>query len=217
MGSAWTWTLNWGEIRSDLVVGSCPMTARDLDTIRAGTATTALLSLQTDECRAAFRIDYRAQVRHARKRGVKLVNVPMRDFDPPDQRRHLPDAVRALHRLLADGDRVYVHCTAGINRSPLAVLAYLSFVEGSPAEESLRFIRRGRPEAEPYQEAFDGCWRDLCAGNRDAVALAAWTLAQQRPDAAAAANWYAAERQVIRALFLAEETRRQRRDVVRRH
>ena len=88
----WEWTLNWGQIREDLFIGSCPMTPEDIDRIRDESGATALLSLQSDECRAALSIDYAAHRAHGEQHGVAMVNAPMLDFDPPDQRRNLPDA-----------------------------------------------------------------------------------------------------------------------------
>ena len=85
----WTWTLNWGAVRDDLVVGSCPMTFADIDRIAGETGSTALLSLQHDECRRHFRIDYAAHLAHGWAADLVMVNAPMRDFDPPDQRRNL--------------------------------------------------------------------------------------------------------------------------------
>ena len=42
----------------------------------------------------------------------------------------LPEAVRMLYVLKhALGKRVYVHCTAGINRATLTVVGYLTFVQ----------------------------------------------------------------------------------------
>ncbi len=42
----------------------------------------------------------------------------------------LPEAVRMLYALKhALGKRVYVHCTAGINRATLTVVGYLTFVQ----------------------------------------------------------------------------------------
>jgi hypothetical protein len=40
--------------------------------------------------------------------------------------------IRKLALLLAMGKRVYVHCTAGINRATLTVLGYLTFVKVRP-------------------------------------------------------------------------------------
>ena len=78
----------------------------------------------------------------------------MRDFDPADQRRALPAAVRALHGLLRQGHRVYVHCTAGINRAPLVVLTYLTLVEGIELEEAMTLLVHARPEVSPTWEAY---------------------------------------------------------------
>ena len=43
----------------------------------------------------------------------------------------LPEAVRMLYLLLSMGRRVYVHCTAGINRATLTVVGYLTFVQAT--------------------------------------------------------------------------------------
>lgn len=193
----WQWSLNWGEIRGDLVVGSCPMTNADIDRIRGDSGASALLSVQTDLCRDHFGIDYAAHVRHGRALGLAMANAPMRDFDPPDQRRHLPDAVRCLNALLAEGRRVYVHCTAGINRSALTVLAYLAFVEGLAPDDAMALILAGRPEAQPYWEAFNGCRADLIDRHRDDIRLEAYLLSH-RPEAAGPLDdWARAERIVL--------------------
>lgn len=41
----------------------------------------------------------------------------------------LPEAVRLLDLLVTNGKRVYVHCTAGINRATLTTVGYLTFVK----------------------------------------------------------------------------------------
>ena len=110
------------------MIGSCPVVPDDVDRIRDDTGVTALLSLQSDDCRRALGIDQRQLAEHASRRALVFVGAPFRDFDPADQRNRLPDAVRTLSSLLRSGHRVYVHCTAGINRSPLVVLAYLTFL-----------------------------------------------------------------------------------------
>jgi len=132
-----------------------------------------------------------------------LRNAPMRDFDVEDQRRHLVDAVVGLTRLLSVGHRVYVHCTAGINRAPLTVLGYLTLVEGWPYHEALALIRAGRPQAEPYREAWRACHSDLVEQNRPAIEACAWGLSQRHPEVIAQENWSRAETAVIRELLLA--------------
>jgi predicted protein tyrosine phosphatase len=198
----WTWSLNWGAVRDDLVVGSCPMTFSDIDRIAAETGSTALLSLQHEECRRHFRIDYAGHLAHGWAADLVMVNAPMRDFDPPDQRRNLPKAVRRLVGLLAAGHRVYVHCTAGINRSPLTVLAYLTFVESQPFEEALAIVVGGRPGAEPTWEAYHGAREDLLSKVQENIALEAYLLSQSHPGRTPEANWVEAERAVLRNVLL---------------
>lgn len=198
----WELTLNWDEIRSDLIIGSCPLTHEDVDTILAATGANALLSLQSDDCRTALSIDYAAQRAHGERHGVAMVNAPMLDFDPPDQRRNLPGAVRTLSSLLTGGRKVYVHCTAGVNRSPLVVMAYLSFVEMVSADEALAFIRQSRPSADPSWEAYIGCREDLIESLSRHVHVRAYYLAQQHADADPVRNWHRAEQDVIRQAFL---------------
>jgi hypothetical protein len=198
----WQWTLNWNEIRADIVVGSCPMAIADIDRIRDDTGADALLSLQSDDCRAAFGIDYEELRQHASGRGLRMVNTPMLDFDPPDQRRALPAAVKALTGLLAERHKVYVHCTAGMNRSPLTVLGYLAFVEQVPPEEAIGLIRRARPEADPSWEAFDACRQDLVDALHDHIQVRAYYVARERPDDDPVRNWYRAETDIIREAFL---------------
>lgn len=198
----WKWTLNWDEIRDDLVIGACPMSPEDIDTIHDQTGATALLSVQTDDCRKAFDIDYDAHQVHAGRKGLVMVNAPMRDFDPPDQRRRLPRAVARLHELLGDGHKVYVYCTAGINRSPLTVLAYLTFVEGMARDAAMQLILDGRVVAEPYWEAYNACYRDLLDTYRGAIKRRAFQVALLHPDNNQEENWREAERYIIRAAFV---------------
>lgn len=197
----WVWTLNWSEIRNDILIGSCPTCPADIDLICDRTGADALLSLQTDDCRAALGINYELLVTHALSRSVAMVNEPMRDFDAEEQRRRLPDAVSALCDLLRRGHRVYVHCTAGINRGPLVVLAYLTLVEGVEIGEAMAMIHRGRPEASPYWSAYSGCRQDALEAHRAAIALHAWHFSVENPGETPERNWFRAEQEIMSRAF----------------
>jgi hypothetical protein len=200
----WTWTLNWNEVRSDLVVGSCPMTAEDLTRIRDRTGVDGVLCVQSDECLAHFGIDYSEHLRHGGRLGLDMRRVPMGDFDVADQRRHLGNAVRTLGQLLSAGRRVYVHCTAGLGRSPLVVVGHLTLVEMMPEAEAFALVKARRPGAAPSPEALAGCRADLVRVYRAQIEEEAGRIYRRRLAAGrpgdAESDWLVAERSVLRSV-----------------
>ncbi len=165
----WTWSLNWGVITPELIVGSCPQEPADLEEIKLSTGVSAVLSLQHDECLAHYGIDYDLMSREGRLMGLAMERHPIRDFDPRETRKHLPEAVRKLANLQSQGHRTYVHCTAGVSRAPLTVFGYLALVSGVDEVTARSMIMDGRPESVPYWEAYDGARSDLVALHREAI------------------------------------------------
>lgn len=194
----WVWTLNWDSITPRIVIGSCPMSAGDLERIRGEAGASALLSLQHDECHAHFRIDYAELRRHGADLGLELARHPIRDFDTREARRELPGAVRALDGLLERHERVYVHCTAGMGRAPLTVLGYLVFVHGARFEQALALLRARRPIVCPNIEAYRACRDDLLARHGRAIALRIRDLRKQEPQARLDQRQQRAEQEVLR-------------------
>ena len=197
----WTWSLNWGEVSPHLVVGTCPMTPVDLARIQAGAGVSALLSLQHEDCLAYWGIDYETLHRQGERLGLAMRRCPVRDFDIQNQRERLPYAVAALSGLRAAGHRTYVHCTAGLGRAPLTVLAYLTWMEGQSPEGAIHLIHAARPGAVPAWEAYHGCREDLVARHRSRIAQLAYELHETDRLRSALENWADAEAQVLRAVL----------------
>ena len=198
-----TWPLNGNVVRHDRVVGSGPREPSDLDALRVATRVSAVLAVQHDDCLAKQEIDYPRQVRHGRRLGLTMERCPLRDFDPADQRRGLPAAVRGLYGLLRQGHRVYVHCTAGINRAPLVVLTYLTLVEGIGLEEAMTLLLHARPEICPTWEAYHGCRQDLTARYEERIRQRAMELGRGSAPPAGSALWLQAEREIGREVLTA--------------
>ncbi len=196
-----TWPLNGNVVRHDRVVGSCPRTPSDLDALRVETRVSAILSVQHDECLEKQEIDYPRQVRYGRRLGLTMERYPLRDFDPADQQRALPAAVRGLYGLLRQGHRVYVHGAAGINRAPRVVLAYLSLVEGMSLEEAMTLLLRARPEVCPTWEAYHGCRQELTARYEDRIRQRAFKCSQRQPEQSPSDHWLQAERELWREVL----------------
>lgn len=58
-------------------------------------------------------------------------------------------AVKALRYLCSLHERVLVHCTAGVSRSPFVVAIYLALKTGNNFLKSLDFVAKGRTCAYP--------------------------------------------------------------------
>ncbi len=204
------WTLNWDRITDHIVVGSCPRSVGDIDTIATQSGCDAILCLQCDLCHDALSIDWPTLRTRAIAHNVVMTRVAVRDFDHNDQALMLPEAVKMLHVLLAMGKRVYVHCTAGINRATLTVVGYLTFVHGMHLDGALALVKGARSQAHPYVD----CWKTvrarLLAGRQEEVRALARSLAGSRGNAAEDGvrssddrmdDWITAEETLIREQF----------------
>ncbi|MGA2063055.1 MAG: dual specificity protein phosphatase family protein [Thermoguttaceae bacterium] len=139
-------------ILPNLFVGPSPQSPRDIDRLKRDHKISALLNVQTDDDMAYWGIDWHTLETHYRKLNIEVQRIPVRDFDPEDLRRRLPQCVEALDALLKQGHNVYVHCSMGINRSPSIVIAYLTWIKGWDLEEAYDHVTRIR-SCDPYVEA----------------------------------------------------------------
>jgi protein-tyrosine phosphatase len=137
--------MNADQVLPQVVVGSYPESTSDIDRLQADFGVTAVLNLHTDEDIDELSVPRPVLEAHYRRTGIELRRVPVRDFDRDDLRRNLPECVRVLDQLIEEGHTVYVHCTAGMGRSPSVVVAYLHWVEGWDLDEALRHVDSCRP------------------------------------------------------------------------
>ena len=198
----WTWSLNWGEVTDSIFVGTCPMTPEDLRRIRDEAAATAVPSLQHDDCHDYWKIDYPLMLKAGAELGLAMRRCPIQDFDVEDMRRRLPQSVPELASLRSTGHRVYVHCTAGLGRAPLTVLAYLIMVERRDPEEAIRLILRARPEAVPSWEAYYGFRMDLATLHRRDIERRAHELYLQGINGSPQSHWRQAEDEILAAVLI---------------
>lgn len=139
-------------------VGSCPVEPADVDRLKE-LGITAVLNLQTEEDFLFWGIDWPALESAYQKAGVRLVRVPVQDFNAEDLREKLPACVDALEKLLQAEHTVLVHCSAGVNRSPSVVVAYLHWTQHMPLEEALEYVRQRRA-CDPYADSIRLATRD---------------------------------------------------------
>lgn len=65
-----------------------------------------------------------------------MVGLQAVDFDGHSLRKSLPVTVRVLNDALSRGQRVYVHCTAGLGRAPAVCIAYLYWYHDFTLDEA---------------------------------------------------------------------------------
>lgn len=81
--------------------------------------------------------------------GIDFISVPIPDLDQPLPEKLIEAAVAAIEDVVSQGGKVYVHCTAGWQRSPAMVACYLVYT-GLPAERALALVKQKRPVARFY-------------------------------------------------------------------
>jgi protein-tyrosine phosphatase len=147
--------LDCGRVTCNLFVGSYPRDSKEVEDLRS-VGITAILSLQTDEDLEKRAIEWEEKA--ALAADLTFQSVPVRDFDTGDLQQKLPDCVLVLDRMLKTGHTVYLHCTAGVNRSATVAAAYLHWCLAWPLERALAHVRSARD----------------CSPNAEAIRCAQW-------------------------------------------
>ncbi|MDX2168592.1 MAG: dual specificity protein phosphatase family protein [Deltaproteobacteria bacterium] len=112
-----------------LAVGEYP-TPEDAGWLRAAQRFTAVVSLQDDEDLRRKGLHAGALGRAFDAAGLDWLRHPAEDGNPESLRGALDAAVASVHRHVASGGRVYLHCNAGLNRAPTVAIAYLHVHRG---------------------------------------------------------------------------------------
>jgi len=135
--------IDFGNLLPELFVGSCPSNEVDVKQLRL-MGITGVLNLQTDADFERWKIDFSALQQASYDLDLVIQRVPIIDFDDADLARHLPASVTLLQRMLAVGHTVYLHCTAGKERSPTVALGYLSLCRGMELQQAVTHITQIR-------------------------------------------------------------------------
>ena len=128
-------------VTPDLFIGRAPTEPEGFEQLRA-MKITAILSLQTAEDVGPGQLYRRRNA--ATKAGLSFHNVPVTDFDRADLQLKLPDCVAELDRLVKGGETVFLHCTAGVSRSPTVAAAFLHWKLGWGLDQALAHVQSVR-------------------------------------------------------------------------
>jgi len=116
---------------------------------------TCIVSLQTDDDLAAYGVSLADVLRACRDAGIEHRRVSTPDFDQGALAVKLPLCVAELEAAIAPKSaRVYLHCTAGINRSPTTAAAFLIRSHGYTAQQAYAYVV-SRRDCKPYLEVLE--------------------------------------------------------------
>lgn len=196
--------INYNQILPELYVGSCPQGFDDIKRLKSRCNITAVLNLQTDEDLWERGLDWPALKAHYRNLHIHTQRIPMRDFDYDDQRRVLPKAVSALDTLLASGHTTYLHCNAGLGRSPLVAMAYFYWSRNLSVEKAIEHVEERRP-CSSYEDLLEVSRQDLLRDDQvqNRISQRAFQLTRDRRNQARGPQgyWADAEREILREIL----------------
>jgi atypical dual specificity phosphatase len=145
--SAWFEHWGFGQVGDELLIGAYPQDADDVQTL-ADAGVTCVFNLVQD-------IEYEGKGREACAKALKKAGIVEERVEVVDYGNLLPGhierAVKTVRPWLADGECVYVHCRAGMQRSATVAAAIVALEEGVEPTEALRRVSERNPRANPLE------------------------------------------------------------------
>jgi protein-tyrosine phosphatase len=145
---------HYTDLDEQLAVGSHPHAPEHMMALARQHGVTSVLCLQSDDDLASRGLQWSVLWQFYMRLGLDVIRVPITDFDKKDLLAHLDAAVAALHDALVDGGKVYVHCSAGLNRSPTVIIGYLVKHRGMALEEAVAWISE-KHRCVPYPDVLE--------------------------------------------------------------
>ncbi len=156
--SRWFRSYGYADVLDDLIVGSYPLDGEDVAMLE-WLGVQRVLNLTED---SEYQDDEREAVEQAYARSkIQEYRLSMTDFGglPPVL---LETATRTVSEWLDHGQRVYLHCRAGRQRSAAVAAGVIALRDGIDVDEALRQVRDRKPTADPLahqREDLRSWWR----------------------------------------------------------
>jgi len=149
--SDWFWSYGFADVRDDVLIGAYPLDEGDVDVL-ARIGVKRILNLAEDEEYQPGRREAAVQALAAAE--IEETRLPFTDHGalPSDE---LEQAVQTVVGWLNAGDRSYVHCRAGWQRSAAVAAGVLALADGVEIEEALSIVQMRKPSAVPLDHQRD--------------------------------------------------------------
>lgn len=161
--SYWFQSYGFADVHDDLLIGAYPLDVSDV-TVLEHLGVRRVLNLVEDR---EYRPGQRSKVASAlAAAGIEETRMKLEDYGhlPAEQ---LESAVRQVVAWLNAGERSYVHCRAGWQRSAAVAAGVVAVQDGIEVEDALDQVRSLKPSANPLphqREDLARWWRERPRG-----------------------------------------------------
>jgi protein-tyrosine phosphatase len=131
------------EILPELLIGEYPR-PEDVAWLSRFHRVTVVLSLQDDDDLKIKGLDLPTLTASYAQTGITMVRMPVPDGSADHLTGVLESAVAQVHGLTEAGERVYLHCNAGINRAPTVAIAFMHMHRAMALEQAIDWVRKRR-------------------------------------------------------------------------
>jgi protein-tyrosine phosphatase len=131
------------EILPELLIGEY-LRPQDVAWLKQMHGVTAVLNLQDDDDLKIKGLDLKSLAASFEREGITMVRMPVPDSSADHLARALDAAVAEVHGMIEAGQRVYLHCNAGINRAPTVAIAFIHLHRTMALDEAVRHVRKRR-------------------------------------------------------------------------
>jgi len=143
--SRWFRSYGFADVFDDLIVGAYPLDQDDVDTLSQMGIERVLNLTEDQEYPPGDRDDVAISLAAA---GIAESRLPLTDYGGLPA-RELEAAVRAVGSWLDEGERTYVHCRAGWQRSAAVAAGVVAMRTGMDIDDAVDHVRRRKPSADP--------------------------------------------------------------------
>jgi atypical dual specificity phosphatase len=153
--SDWFEHFGFAEVGDDLLMGAYPQDGDDVAAL-AGAGVTRVFNLVQD-------VEYDPGARDACSDALAAAGIEERRAELVDfgslSTEQIESAAQAVLAWLDEGERVYVHCRAGWQRSAAVVAAIVTLREQVDPRDALDILRSRKPTANPLAHQRDDLFR----------------------------------------------------------
>ncbi|KAL4453430.1 hypothetical protein ABPG74_017637 [Tetrahymena malaccensis] len=134
------------KIDDNIYLGPYPQSEEDVKEL-SERGIKAVLNLQTEKDMQLKGAAYIKLLRFYKAYNIQPFQFPVIDMDVIDMCYKLQDVSRLLNYLVSSMKRVYVHCTAGMFRSPQCVIGYYTYFKNMKVQQAIKFVESQHPHS----------------------------------------------------------------------